>query len=96
MVGTRGTEGWEVLANLSRDRGQESPQVAAKLPEETVDQRARLPPSGGIRQNRPPLSACWVPGDVLFDSYNSAEGGADKGPETQDEALCSKPQWGRV
>lgn len=37
----------------------------------TVDQRARLPPNGGIGQNGPWLSACWIPSHVLFDPHNS-------------------------
>lgn len=53
-----------------------------KLPEETTDQRARLPSSGRMGQNGP--------GDILLDPHKEPCEGQ------QDEASCSRPPLGQA
>lgn len=68
----------------------ESPQVATRASRR--DQRARLPPSGGIGQNGP-LVQCLVDTKrcLIWLSLQPSEGGAHKGPQAhKDEATCSR------
>lgn len=68
----------------------ESPQVATRA--SGRDQRARLPPSGGIGQNGP-LVECLVDTKqcLIWLSLQPGEGGAHKGPQAhKDELTCSR------